>query len=81
VTCNTYIGAMNAFRPWLHEEHHLAEPLKLKKFRIEQRVLVVLNDTQLRHLVTFKPKTFWLHRAHVAVCLVLDIPAFEYLRC
>ncbi|HKF69342.1 MAG TPA: hypothetical protein VKB36_22515, partial [Vicinamibacterales bacterium] len=28
VTCNTYIGAMNAFCRWLQEEHHLAEPLK-----------------------------------------------------
>ena len=71
-TCNTYIGAMNAFCRWLYEERHLAEPLKLKKLRIEQRVLVVLNDTQLRHLLTFKSKSFRQHRAHVAVCLVLD---------
>jgi integrase/recombinase XerD len=72
VTCNTYIGAMNAFCRWLHEEHHLAEPLKLKKLRVEQRVLSLLNDTQLRRLFTFKPKTFRQHRTHLAVYLVLD---------
>ena len=72
VTCNTYIGAMNAFCRWLHEERHLVEPLKLKKLRVERRVLELLNDTQLRHLLAFKPKTFRQHRTHVAVCLVLD---------
>jgi integrase/recombinase XerD len=72
VTCNTYIGAMNAFCRWLHEERHLAESLKLKKLRVERRVLTLLNDTQLRHLLSFRPKTFRLHRTHLAVCLVLD---------
>lgn len=72
VTCNTYIGAMNAFCRWLHDEHHLPQPLKLKKLCVEQRVLVLLNDTQLRHLLAFRPKTFRQHRTHVAVCLVLD---------
>ena len=68
VTCNTYMGAMNAFCRWLHEERHIAEPIKLKKLRVEQRVLQLLNDTQLRHLLAFKPKTFRQHRTHVAVC-------------
>jgi len=72
VTCNTYIGAMNAFCRWLHEERHLAEPLKLKKLHAERRVLTLLNDAQLRYLLTFKPKTFRQHRTHLAVCVVLD---------
>ena len=72
VTCNTYIGAMNAFCRWLHEEHHLTEPLKLKKLRDERRILTLLTDIQLRHLLAFRPKTLRQHRTHVAVCLVLD---------
>jgi len=63
---------MNAFCRWLHEEQHIPDALKLQKLKVEQRVLVLLNDAQLRHLLTFKPKTFRQHRTHVAVCLVLD---------
>jgi hypothetical protein len=33
VTCNTYIGAMNAFCAWLHQEGHIGGPLKLKSSR------------------------------------------------
>jgi integrase/recombinase XerD len=72
VTCNTYIGALNAFCRWLHEERHLAEPLKLTKLNVERRVLSLLNDVQLRQWLSFKPKTFHQHRTHLAVCVVLD---------
>ncbi len=72
VTCNTSIAAMNAFCRWLHEERELAEPLKLKKLRVEQRALPLLNDAQLRQLLTFKPSTFRQARTHLAVATVLD---------
>jgi len=72
VTCNTYIAAMNAFCRWLHEERDLPEPLKLKKLRVEQRILPVLTDTQMRQLLSFRPKTFRQVRTHLAVTVVLD---------
>jgi integrase/recombinase XerD len=72
VTVNTYIAAMNAFCRWLHVEKHLAEPLRLAKLLVEHRVLAVLNDTQLRQLLAFKPKTFRQARTHLAVAVVLD---------
>jgi site-specific recombinase XerD len=80
VTCNTYIGAMNAFCRWLHEEQHLAEPLKLKKLRVEQRVLVLLNDTQLRHLLTFKPRRSD-STAHTSPSVSCSTRASACLRC
>ena len=58
VTCNTYIGAMNAFCVWLHEEGHAAERVKLPKLRVERRILALLDDTQMRVLIGYKPKTF-----------------------
>jgi site-specific recombinase XerD len=83
VTRNTYVGAMNAFCRWLHEEHHLSEPLKLQKLRDERRILTLLTDTQFRHLLAFRPKTLRQHRTHVAVCLVLwcSIRVCGYPRC
>ena len=46
VTCNTYVGAMNAFCAWLHQEGHAGEHVKLAKLRVERRLLTLLNDAQ-----------------------------------
>jgi site-specific recombinase XerD len=48
VTCNTYIGAMNAFCGWLHQEGHLGAPLKLKKFQAEKRFVVLMDEAQMK---------------------------------
>ena len=72
VTCNTYIGAMNAFCAWLHQEGHAAERMKLSKLRVERRVLTVLDDGQIRALIGFKPKTLGQWRVHLAASLILD---------
>ncbi|MGC4083662.1 MAG: tyrosine-type recombinase/integrase [Vicinamibacterales bacterium] len=72
VTCNTYIGAMNAFCRWLHEEGHAKDRVRLPKLRVEQRVLSLLDETQMRVLISFKPKNFREARLHLAVLLVLD---------
>jgi integrase len=58
VTTSTYIAAMNAFCVWLHQEGHLAVPLKLQKLRVEKRVLTLLDDMQMRALIRFRPRTF-----------------------
>ncbi len=54
VTCNTYIGAMNAFCVWLHQEGHLKEPLKLPKLLAEHRVLVLLTEAQMKTLIALQ---------------------------
>jgi hypothetical protein len=58
VTCNTYIGAMNAFCAWLHQQGHVAVRIKLAKLRVERRVLILLADNQIRALIASKPTTF-----------------------
>jgi integrase/recombinase XerD len=72
ITTNTYIAAMNAFCAWLHQEGHLAVPVKLQKLRVEKRVLTLLDDAQMRALIRFRPRTFRQARVHFAACLVLD---------
>lgn len=72
VTCNTYIGAMNAFCAWLHQEGHIPERVKMPKLRVERRVLTLLNDGQMRMLIGYKPKTFRQARLHLAVLLIMD---------
>ena len=72
VTCNTYVGAMNAYCRWLYEGGHAATSIKLQKLRVERRVLELLNEPQMRVLIGYKPKTYRETRLHVAVLLVLD---------
>ena len=81
VTVNTYVTAMNAVCAWLHQEGHMGEAVKLKKLRVEKRVLELLNDTQLKALIGFRPKTYRQWRTHTAVLLVLDtgLPVSEAL--
>jgi integrase/recombinase XerD len=72
VTCNTYVAAMNAFCAWLYDEQHVAERVKLKRLKVERRVLELLTEPQMRALIGFKPKTFREARLHLGVLLVLD---------
>ena len=68
VTCNTYLGAMNAFCAWLHDEGHASERVKLSKLRVERRLLALLDDAQLRALISYKPTTFRQARVHLVSC-------------
>ena len=72
VTRNTYVGAMNAFCAWLYQEGHARERVKLAKLRVERRLLTLLDDAQIRALITFKPKTFRQSRVHLGALLILD---------
>jgi integrase/recombinase XerD len=72
VTVNTYIGAMNAFCAWLHQEGHVAERLKVTKLRVERRILAVLDDAQMRALIGYRPTSFGQRRVHLAALLTLD---------
>jgi len=85
VTCNTYVGAMNAFCAWLHEEGHTRERVKLPKLRVERRLLTLLDDTQIRALIGYRPKTLRQARVHLAALLILDtglrVSEALHLRC
>jgi site-specific recombinase XerD len=72
VTCNIYIGAMNAVCTWLHHEGHLPERLELPKLRVEHRVLTLLSEGQMRLLIGFRPRTFRQSRLHTAILVLLD---------
>jgi site-specific recombinase XerD len=72
VTCNTYVGAMNAFCAWLHQEGHARERVKLPKLRVERRLLKLLDDAQMRVLIGYRPSTFRQARVHLAALLILD---------
>ncbi len=72
VTCNTYVGAMNAFCRWLYEEGQTRERVKLPRLRVERRLLTLLADAQMRALIGYKPRTFRQTRVQLAALLILD---------
>jgi integrase/recombinase XerD len=71
-TINSYIRGLNSFFTWLHENEHISERLRMRPLKAPQRVLKVFSDSQIRLLLSFKPRTFHEHRLHAMVCLALD---------
>ncbi|MCP9496181.1 MAG: tyrosine-type recombinase/integrase [Pyrinomonadaceae bacterium MAG19_C2-C3] len=72
VSCNTYISGVNAFCAWLHEEDHLPERLKVKKLKVEQKILKTVEESALMAIASFKPSDFVERRIHVLLCLLID---------
>jgi hypothetical protein len=58
--------------PAENRQGHVHERGKMSKLRLERRVLELLNDTQMRTLIGFKPRTFREARLHLNGLLVLD---------
>lgn len=72
ITCNSYARGLNAFLKWLHDEGHVGTQLKIPFQRTERRVLQLLNEAQLRTLITFKPKNRAQLRAFTLAMLLVD---------
>lgn len=70
-TTNSYIRGLNSFFTWLHEGEH-CEKLRMKPLKAPQTVLKVFSDSQIRLLLSFKPRTFHEHRLYAMVCLAID---------
>lgn len=71
-TVNSYLRGLNSFLTWLHENEHIPERLRMKPLKAPQRVLKVFSDSQIRLLLSFKPKTFHEHRLYAMLCLAID---------
>lgn len=72
VTCNTYIRGVNSLLTWLYENNHTTERLRAKQLKEEKKVIKIFSDSQLRLLVSYKPKGVYESRLHTLVCLLID---------
>jgi integrase/recombinase XerD len=72
ITCNNRIIALNAFLRWMHQEGNLAAPIRIPLQKVEQKTVPTLTDSQLRALLTFKPKQWGQRRAFVLANLLID---------
>ncbi len=75
VSCNIYIGGVNAFLLWLHENEHLKERLRIKLLKEEKKVIKPFSETQLKAIINFRPKKYIDMRLHAMLCLIIDTGA------
>lgn len=71
-TINSYIRGLNSFFTWLHENEHIPEKIRMKPLKAPQRVLKVFSDSQVKLLLSFRPRTFFERRVYAMVCLAFD---------
>ncbi len=75
VTINTYLRSLNTFFRWLHAEGHSPTLLVIPKLREQQKVLETFDDTQIKRMIHFTPKSRAERRIHLLTCLLLDTGA------
>jgi hypothetical protein len=57
VTCNTWLRALNAICRWLHEQGEQPSLVKLRPQRLEKRIIRTHEDSVIRAIVRYRPKT------------------------
>jgi integrase/recombinase XerD len=72
VTVNTWLCALNAFCRWLHEEGTLREPVRLRRLKVERRLVKTLDEAALRGILSFRPKDYPQWRVQTAVATIID---------
>lgn len=69
ISINTYLGAVNAFHKWAHENNHVPALKKWKKLKTEKKVIPVLTEQQIQALASYKNRK---RKLWVLAMLLLD---------
>ncbi len=70
---NVYIRSMNAFIRWASDEEHIKTAIKpIPLLKKPTKIIPTLTETQVQHLVNFKPRWRKEHRVRAMALLVLD---------
>lgn len=66
------IRGINPFLTWLYENDLISENLKIKKPKLEQKVMKTFTESQMKAIITYKPKDKYELRLHTLLLLLLD---------
>lgn len=66
------IRGINPFLTWLYENDLIKENLKIKKPKLEQKVMKTFTEPQLKAIITYKPKDKYELRLHTILLLLAD---------
>jgi site-specific recombinase XerD len=69
---DAYIRGINPFLTWLYENELTAEHFKIKKQRLEKKVIKTFSETQIRAIINYKPKDYYEKRLHCILLMMLD---------
>ncbi|MBS1795523.1 MAG: tyrosine-type recombinase/integrase [Acidobacteria bacterium] len=70
--CDAHIRGINPFLTWCFENQITREHLKIKRVKFEQRVMKTFKDSQVKAIISYKPKDEIEKRMHVIMLLLLD---------
>jgi len=77
-TCNISIIAFNSFLTWMKEKNHCPQtfsngkPFKIAKLPAEKRQLKVFDDSEIKKILSFRPKYKNEHRIYALVSLLIE---------
>jgi integrase/recombinase XerD len=71
-TINSYLRGLNSFFTWLAENEHIPERLRMEPLKAPHRVLKTFDGSQIRAMLSFKPRTFFERRLYAMVATALD---------
>lgn len=69
---NIYIRSLNSFCAWLKEEGHLKDEIKLKQVPAPLKPVTVLSESDVKAILSFRPRTFTDWRLWALVQTLLD---------
>jgi integrase/recombinase XerD len=70
--CNVYIRGINSFLSWLKEEGYVTEHLRLRLLSSPAKPLRGISDSEIRSLLSFRPRTPFELRTWTLVQMLLD---------
>jgi site-specific recombinase XerD len=70
--CNMYIRTVNSYLSWLHEEGHISQKLRIKLLPNPNKPLSTFSDTDVRLILSFKPKGPYQLRTWTLIICLLD---------
>jgi integrase/recombinase XerD len=74
-SCNVYIKAFNGYLNWLFENEYISEPWHIKHLKVEKKIIKPFNDSQLKAIISYKPKKPSEQRLHTLLLLLIDCGA------
>ena len=66
------IRGINPFLTWLYENEYTKEHFKIKRVKFQKRIMKTLSDSQVKAILSYKPKDFYELRLHTLLLLLLD---------
>lgn len=69
---DAYIRGINPFLTWAFENGLTDEHLKIKRQKLEQKVINTFTDAQVKAIISYKPKDKYERRFHCLLLTLLD---------